>query len=358
MPPDERGTGPADGVTRPPAVGTPTLITSVQRALRLLEAASSYPAGAPAKVLARVATIPLPTAYHLLRTLVHEGYLRRESGVFVLGDAVGRLGPEAPEAPEGPEGPEAPKASESAVSTASMAPHVPHVPSAPAASLVSAVQNRRSSPEAGTVGVESGASGTEPVAGADGDPPPVLRPGLRPEPGPGTRPADSLEHWRDAIGAPVYFGVYRDGEIQVVAVSDTPYAPAVSEWADFRETGHAHAIGQCLLGRLDTAELHDHLDRHPVRALTPYSVRDRRSLLERLVARGRAEPVVERQEYTLDTVCAAIAVPPPAGARAAAMAISLPLDRSERLLPAIGQLRSGVGGLLGSLAFAARLPDA
>lgn len=346
MSPDERGTGPAAGVPRPPAVGTPTLITSVQRALRLLEAASSYPAGAPAKVLARVATIPLPTAYHLLRTLVHEGYLRRESGVFVLGDAVGRLGPEAPEVSEVPE--------------------VPEVLEAPG-SVVPAVQNRRISQEASALGSETGASGTEPDTGADEGPRTVLPPGPRPEPGPGPGPGlgpgpgakltDSLEHWRDAIGAPVYFGVYRDGEIRLVAVSDTPYAPAVGEWADFRETGHAHAIGQCLLGRLDTAELQDHLDRHPVCALTPYSVRDRSTLLERLMARGRTEPVVERQEYALDTVCAAIAVPPPAGARAAAMAISLPLDRAERLLPAIGQLRSGMGGPFGSLAFAGRLPD-
>lgn len=69
----------------------PTLIGSVQRALRLLEAVGSHSEGAPAKQLAREAGLPLPTAYHLLRTLTHEGYLRRESGVFVLGDAAGRL---------------------------------------------------------------------------------------------------------------------------------------------------------------------------------------------------------------------------------------------------------------------------
>lgn len=69
----------------------PTLIVSVQRALRLLETVSSHPDGAPAKQLAREAGLPLPTAYHLLRTLAHEDYLRREKGVFILGDAVERL---------------------------------------------------------------------------------------------------------------------------------------------------------------------------------------------------------------------------------------------------------------------------
>ncbi len=41
--------------------------------------------GAPAKQLARETGLALPTAYHLLRTLVHEGYLRRDKGLFFLG---------------------------------------------------------------------------------------------------------------------------------------------------------------------------------------------------------------------------------------------------------------------------------
>ncbi|MFC8369521.1 MULTISPECIES: IclR family transcriptional regulator [unclassified Streptomyces] len=65
----------------------PTLITSVQRAFRLLEAASAHQNGAPAKQLARETGLPLATAYHLLRTLVHDGYLRKlDDGGFVLGD--------------------------------------------------------------------------------------------------------------------------------------------------------------------------------------------------------------------------------------------------------------------------------
>ncbi|MFD4140896.1 MULTISPECIES: IclR family transcriptional regulator [unclassified Streptomyces] len=243
----------------------PTLIGSVQRALRLLEAAGAHPDGAPAKQLAREAGIPLPTAYHLLRTLAHEDYLRREKGVFALGTAVGRL------------------------------------------AVGGAVQNRRSTLE------------------------------------------DSLAHWRDAIGVPVYFAVYREGEIELVAVADTPQAPAVTEWADFRETGHAHALGQCLLSQLDDRARRDHLDRHPVQPVTPYSVRNRCTLLERLSSVGRTEVVVERQEYAVGTVCAAI--PITAGSAAATMAISLPLHQEARLLPAVEQLRSGIAGLLGSLAF-------
>ena len=67
--------------------GEPTLIASVQRALRLLDAVGAAQRPVPAKTLARRAGLPLPTAYHLLRTLVHEGYLARvDAEGYVLGD--------------------------------------------------------------------------------------------------------------------------------------------------------------------------------------------------------------------------------------------------------------------------------
>ena len=80
-------------MTAAQAEGVPaTLIASVQRGLRLLEAASSAPQGAPAKQLARKVGLPIGTTYHLLRTLTFEGYLQRlADGSYVLGDQVGRL---------------------------------------------------------------------------------------------------------------------------------------------------------------------------------------------------------------------------------------------------------------------------
>jgi IclR family transcriptional regulator, acetate operon repressor len=67
----------------------PTLITSVQRALRLLEAVSGHEHGSQAKQLARETGFPLATTYHLLRTLIEEGYVHKvEGGAFVLGPAV------------------------------------------------------------------------------------------------------------------------------------------------------------------------------------------------------------------------------------------------------------------------------
>ncbi|MFE3902615.1 IclR family transcriptional regulator [Streptomyces sp. NPDC059153] len=252
-------------MTTASSTAVPTLIGSVQRALRLLEAVGAHRDGAPAKQLAREAGLPLPTAYHLLRTLTHEGYLRRENGVFLFGTAAERLVDEG------------------------------------------SLQNRRS------------------------------------------RMTESLSRWRDTIGVPVYCAVYREGEIELIAVADNPTTPAVDEWASFRETGHAHAIGQCLLSQLDEKAREDHLDRHPVRPLTRYSVRDRSAFLERLRSLERMEPVIERQEYALGTVCAAI--PITAGFNAAAMAISVPLEQEDRLLPAVEQLRGEVASLLRSFVF-------
>lgn len=232
--------------------------------MRLLETVAAHEYGSPAKQLARETGLALPTTYHLLRTLVHEGYLRRDKGLFFLGEAAERL------------------------------------------SSSGARQKRRS-----TV-------------------------------------VDALAHWRDVLGVPVYYAVYREGEIEVMCVSDTPGNPAVEEWADFRETGHAHAVGQCLLSQLDEEARRDHLDRYPVQPLTPYTVRDNHSLLRRLDRIRRMEPVIERQEYALGAVCAAI--PLTLGATAATMAISLPAHQADRLLPAARQLQAEIGRMLGSLA--------
>lgn len=74
--------------------GGSTLIGSVQRAMRLLDALTSE-REATAKKLARLTGVPLATTYHLLRTLVHEGYVERDRGVFRLGPAACALtGPE------------------------------------------------------------------------------------------------------------------------------------------------------------------------------------------------------------------------------------------------------------------------
>jgi DNA-binding IclR family transcriptional regulator len=85
-----------------------------------------------------------------------------------------------------------------------------------------------------------------------------------------------------------------------------------------------------------------------VRPITPYTVRDDEALLRRLARMRRMDLVVERQEYALGTVCAA--VPITVGTMAATMAISLPLQQSDRLVPAAQRLQAEIGRHLGSLA--------
>ncbi|MFE0801612.1 IclR family transcriptional regulator [Streptomyces sp. NPDC058812] len=70
----------------------PTLISSVQRAFRLMEAVGAHEGGVPAKQLARETGLALATTYHLLRTMVHDGYVRKlDDGTFILGEKLGAL---------------------------------------------------------------------------------------------------------------------------------------------------------------------------------------------------------------------------------------------------------------------------
>lgn len=71
---------------------TPTLIGSVRRALRVLEEVADSAEPLPAKAVARRLGLPLPTTYHLLRTLAHEGYLERlGDGRWTQGGRLERL---------------------------------------------------------------------------------------------------------------------------------------------------------------------------------------------------------------------------------------------------------------------------
>ncbi|BAJ29772.1 MULTISPECIES: helix-turn-helix domain-containing protein [Kitasatospora] len=247
----------AEGDIRAPRA--PTLITSVQRALRLLEAVGSHVHGATAKQLARCAGLPLGTTYHLLRTLTHEGYLRREGGRFYYGASVDGI-------------------------------------------------SRADTRQAEHVDLRG-----------------------------------RMEELRDELGAAVYYAVYEDGEVLLVDAVSGAAQPQVEEWADFRATAHAHAIGLCLLSQLGTEERLDHLSRHRPAALTPSTSGDVRSVLRRLERVRPTMPVLERQEYALGTVCAA--VPITVGSVVATMAISLPLEQAERLGPAAARLRSLVGAM-------------
>jgi DNA-binding IclR family transcriptional regulator len=65
------------------------LIQSVSRALRVLEQVVQSDRPLPVKVVARRCGLKLSTAYHLVRTLSHEGYLTRQAdGSYGIGPQV------------------------------------------------------------------------------------------------------------------------------------------------------------------------------------------------------------------------------------------------------------------------------
>lgn len=65
--------------------GEPTLIGSVQRALRLVDIVANSPRPLPTKMLAAATGLTPGTTYNLVRTLIHEGYLASEPDGLVLG---------------------------------------------------------------------------------------------------------------------------------------------------------------------------------------------------------------------------------------------------------------------------------
>ncbi|MFK3676111.1 IclR family transcriptional regulator [Microbacterium sp. NPDC090218] len=67
------------------AEAEPTLIGSVQRALRLIDIVANSPRPLPAKMLAAITGLTPGTTYNLVRTLIHEGYLSSEPDGLVLG---------------------------------------------------------------------------------------------------------------------------------------------------------------------------------------------------------------------------------------------------------------------------------
>jgi DNA-binding IclR family transcriptional regulator len=65
------------------------LVRSVSRAFRVLEEVGASSAPLTVKAIARRCQLNLSTAYHLVRTLVYEGYLRRGAdGRYLLGSSV------------------------------------------------------------------------------------------------------------------------------------------------------------------------------------------------------------------------------------------------------------------------------
>ncbi|MEB3034039.1 helix-turn-helix domain-containing protein [[Mycobacterium] nativiensis] len=68
------------------AASEKSLVKSLQRGLQIINIVAAE-GPLHAKLVARTVELPLATTYHLLRTLVHDGYLvRLDDGSYVLGE--------------------------------------------------------------------------------------------------------------------------------------------------------------------------------------------------------------------------------------------------------------------------------
>lgn len=226
----------------------PTLIQSVQRALRLVEIIAEHEGRARAKEIARSAGLPLATTYHLLRTCAHEGWLQRlDDGSYVLGHRLDVI--------------------------------------------------------------REHGSAARGVAHA--------------------RPA--LEWLRDRLGGAVYLARYLDGEVVVAEIVDSPRAPRIDLWVGMHDAAHATALGKSILGQLPDAERADYLGRHPLQALTPRTVVDRRRL--RLPA--APEVAVDDGEYALGVSCLGAAVRSPGEVGAVAVVAAPSAVRRDEVRGAV-----------------------
>ncbi|MER6673118.1 IclR family transcriptional regulator C-terminal domain-containing protein [Streptomyces sp. NPDC000983] len=158
----------------------------------------------------------------------------------------------------------------------------------------------------------------------------------------------TLDRLRDSVGAAVYISRYVDGEVKVTQYADSPAAPAVNEWVDFRYSAHATAVGKSLLTQLDHNGRRDHLARHKMARLTSRTITSDKLLLSRLEAQPPTVPVLDLQEYAVGTVCAA--VPITAGASVGCLALSLPVEHAHRLKQAADALNRNAAPVLLSLA--------
>ncbi|MBT2408113.1 hypothetical protein J7I97_15100 [Streptomyces sp. ISL-87] len=173
------------------------------------------------------------------------------------------------------------------------------------------------------------------------------------EDGPGQL-RQTLSWVRDAVGAAVYVARYTDGEVSITQYADSPAAPVVEEWVDFRAAAHASAVGKALLTQLEYEGRKDHLARHRMSRFTSHTITSEQALFHQLDVRRPNAPLLDLQEYAIGTVCAA--VPITAGPNPECVALSMPAPDRRRLKQAARILQSEAAAVLLALIVAGSSP--
>ena len=125
----------------------------------------------------------------------------------------------------------------------------------------------------------------------------------------------------------VNLGVLDDGEVLYVRVLESSHAFRLAAHAGMRSPVHSTALGKCLLCCLPRQEIETILKKHPLRPITPRTIRDRPTFyreLEGVRSRGYA---IDNQEDSRGARCLAAPILTPAGDVRAAISISGPATR-------------------------------
>lgn len=134
------------------------------------------------------------------------------------------------------------------------------------------------------------------------------------------RVRETLREVAEGTGATAYLSRYDDGEVHLVDIVDAKSNPRVELWVGLHSSAHATALGKQILAELSHEERDDYLSRHVLEELTPYTISDRRLLLQQLERPAGA--VLDQQEYAIGYTC--LAVPVRAPGVTASLAVSLP----------------------------------
>jgi DNA-binding IclR family transcriptional regulator len=227
----------------------PDLVGSVQRALRVLDVVAENPDGIPAKAVARRLDMALSTTYHLLNTLVSEGYVvhLEESHGYGLGYKIPTLY----------------------------------------------------------------RSFREKLA---------VAPGL----------ASALGEVHQRAGAAAYYAVYRDTDIVVAHVADSPATPRVEPLdVGFNDAAHALAFGKVMLASMSPSDRQGYLEQHGLPAFTQQTTTDPQELdreLRQVAKRGIA---TDMEEFRAGLACVAAPVLGADGTVVGCVSISVPAATVE-----------------------------
>lgn len=124
--------------------------------------------------------------------------------------------------------------------------------------------------------------------------------------------------------APVYLALFRDRQIVIADVADSPQRPRVAQLdVGLHEAPHATAFGKVMLAALDDPAREAELDRRGQPAMTRASVTSRARLEAQLADVRRRGVAVEVEEFIPRLACVATPVRDTAGAVVGAVSASV-----------------------------------